>query len=93
MRYSKYSSNSKSSREVGGAGKALDHYQGILPQDWGGMEPKRTITFIVLKAAADDRRNLTLCRDEFYGPRSDTVDWVAKKQQKLNDIFLENLKV
>ncbi|GFT53308.1 hypothetical protein TNCV_4233981 [Trichonephila clavipes] len=32
---------------------ALDPLQGILPQNWGGTEPRRTITCMVLKAKAN----------------------------------------
>ncbi|GFU07733.1 uncharacterized protein TNCV_4164281 [Trichonephila clavipes] len=40
------------------------------PQNWGGNEPNRTVTCMVLKATANDRRHLALCHDEFRGPRS-----------------------
>ncbi|GFW76675.1 DCN1-like protein 1 [Trichonephila clavipes] len=43
---------------------------GVLPQNWDGNEPNRTVTCIVLKAAANDRRQLALCHDEFRLPRS-----------------------
>ncbi|GFW09015.1 uncharacterized protein TNCV_3475611 [Trichonephila clavipes] len=33
-----------------------DYRQGVLPQNWGGIEQHRTVTCIVLKAKADDRR-------------------------------------
>ncbi|GFS94844.1 uncharacterized protein TNCV_4457111 [Trichonephila clavipes] len=46
-----------------------DHPQGVLPQNWGGPEQNRTVTCMVLKAKANDRRkNLFLSRDEFRGP-------------------------
>ncbi|GFU42667.1 hypothetical protein TNCV_3138741 [Trichonephila clavipes] len=38
---------------------------GVLPQNWGGNEPKRTVTCMVLKAIVNDRRPLALCHDEF----------------------------
>ncbi|GFW09563.1 uncharacterized protein TNCV_3996691 [Trichonephila clavipes] len=45
-----------------------DHPQGVL-QNWGGTEQNRTLTCMVLKAKANDRRkNLTLSLDEFRGP-------------------------
>ncbi|GFX17213.1 hypothetical protein TNCV_2857361 [Trichonephila clavipes] len=33
-------------------------------------EPNRTVTCMVLKATANDRRHLALCPGEFHGPRS-----------------------
>ncbi|GFW45286.1 uncharacterized protein TNCV_4733941 [Trichonephila clavipes] len=49
--------------------KAPDHPQGVLPQNWGGTEQNRTVTYMVLKAKANDRRkNLAPSRDEFRGP-------------------------
>ncbi|GFV00227.1 zinc finger protein [Trichonephila clavipes] len=46
-----------------------DHTQGALPQNRGGNERNRTVTCMVLKATANDRRHLALCHDEFRGPR------------------------
>ncbi|GFU81354.1 uncharacterized protein TNCV_3583361 [Trichonephila clavipes] len=40
---------------------------GVLPQNWGGNEPNRTVTCMVLKVTDNDRRPLTLCHDEFRG--------------------------
>ncbi|GFS84491.1 hypothetical protein TNCV_4606711 [Trichonephila clavipes] len=49
--------------------EASGHSQGILPQNWGGTEQNPTVTCLVLKAMANDRRKiLTLSRDEFRGP-------------------------
>ncbi|GFX64528.1 uncharacterized protein TNCV_2811531 [Trichonephila clavipes] len=45
-----------------------DHPQGVLPQNWGETELNRSVTCIVLKATANDRRHLALCHDEFRGP-------------------------
>ncbi|GFW45519.1 uncharacterized protein TNCV_3244591 [Trichonephila clavipes] len=46
-----------------------DHSQGVLPQNWGGTEKNRTVTCMVLKAKANDRRKtLALGRDEFRRP-------------------------
>ncbi|GFW45645.1 zinc finger protein [Trichonephila clavipes] len=42
---------------------------GVLPQDWGGNEPNRTVTCMGLKATVNDRRHLALCYDEFRGPQ------------------------
>ncbi|GFY10197.1 uncharacterized protein TNCV_2628761 [Trichonephila clavipes] len=47
---------------------APDHPQGILPQNWGETQINRSVTCMVLKAAANDRCHLTLCHDEFRGP-------------------------
>ncbi|GFS94907.1 uncharacterized protein TNCV_4457451 [Trichonephila clavipes] len=38
--------------------------------NWGGIEPNRTVTCMVIKATANDRRHLALCYDEFRWPRS-----------------------
>ncbi|GFV26478.1 uncharacterized protein TNCV_3361311 [Trichonephila clavipes] len=43
---------------------------GVLPQNWSGNEPNRTVTCMVLRATANDRRHLSLCHDEFCGPRA-----------------------
>ncbi|GFW83807.1 uncharacterized protein TNCV_669201 [Trichonephila clavipes] len=62
-----------SSREVGGRGREVGGRltpPGVFPQNWGGNEPKHTATCMVLKATANDRRHLALCRDEFRGSRS-----------------------
>ncbi|GFX31299.1 hypothetical protein TNCV_2061181 [Trichonephila clavipes] len=49
--------------------EAPDHPQSVLPQNWGGTEQNRTVSCMVLKAKANDRRkNKALSRDEFLGP-------------------------
>ncbi|GFW24102.1 uncharacterized protein TNCV_4951461 [Trichonephila clavipes] len=48
--------------------EAPDHPQGILHINWGGSEPNRTVTCMVLKATVNDRRHLVLFLDECYGP-------------------------
>ncbi|GFX85388.1 hypothetical protein TNCV_3715621 [Trichonephila clavipes] len=49
--------------------KLLITPQSVLPQNWGGTEQNRTVTSMVLKAKANDRRkNLALRHDEFRGP-------------------------
>ncbi|GFX72175.1 uncharacterized protein TNCV_1954511 [Trichonephila clavipes] len=50
--------------------EAFDHPQSVLPLNWGGIEPNRSVTCTVLEATANDRRHLALCQDEFRGPRS-----------------------
>ncbi|GFY33336.1 hypothetical protein TNCV_1897881 [Trichonephila clavipes] len=56
-----------------------DYPLGVLPHNWNGTEQNHTVTIMVLKAKANDRRKiLALSRDEFRGPRSDvTVDQMA----------------
>ncbi|GFW76577.1 uncharacterized protein TNCV_2681941 [Trichonephila clavipes] len=45
-----------------------DHIQSVLPQNLGGTEQNRTVTCMVLKAMANDRRKqLAPIFDEFYG--------------------------
>ncbi|GFU59373.1 uncharacterized protein TNCV_2299381 [Trichonephila clavipes] len=41
--------------------------QRVLPLNWGGTEPNRTVTCMVQKTTANDRRHLALCHDEFRG--------------------------
>ncbi|GFT47477.1 uncharacterized protein TNCV_3750101 [Trichonephila clavipes] len=50
--------------------EAFDHLQGVLPLNWGGTEPNRTVTYMVLKDTANDRRHIDHCHDEFRGPQS-----------------------
>ncbi|GFV32385.1 uncharacterized protein TNCV_1676711 [Trichonephila clavipes] len=50
--------------------EASDHPQIVLPLNWGGTEPNRTDTCMMLKATAYNRRHLALCYDEFHLPRS-----------------------
>ncbi|GFX04243.1 hypothetical protein TNCV_3973921 [Trichonephila clavipes] len=61
----------KSSREVGGEKQrweAPDHPQSVLPQNWYRTEKESSVTCMVLKATANDRRkNLALICDEFRG--------------------------
>ncbi|GFW75083.1 hypothetical protein TNCV_447881 [Trichonephila clavipes] len=59
-------------------GRTLTNPQGVVLQNWGGAEPNRTVTCMVLKAMDNDRRKkLALCHDEFIGPLSGTADQVA----------------
>ncbi|GFW64624.1 uncharacterized protein TNCV_700301 [Trichonephila clavipes] len=44
--------------------------QGILPQNWVETELNCSVTFMVLKATANDRRHVALCHDEFRGALS-----------------------
>ncbi|GFU93507.1 uncharacterized protein TNCV_947491 [Trichonephila clavipes] len=62
--------------------EALDHPYGTLPQNCGGTESNRTLTYMVLKASVNDKRkSKALCSNEFRGPRCVTVRQVALKQQ------------
>ncbi|GFX58080.1 uncharacterized protein TNCV_4048381 [Trichonephila clavipes] len=66
-------SSRKTSRVVGRRGREVGgpiYPPGVLPQNRGGNEPNRTVTCMMLKATANDRRHLALCHDEFRGPRS-----------------------
>ncbi|GFW94566.1 uncharacterized protein TNCV_4246071 [Trichonephila clavipes] len=53
-----------------GRWEASNNPQSVLPLNWGGIDPNRTATCMVLKATANDRRHLALCHEEFRGPRS-----------------------
>ncbi|GFW24107.1 uncharacterized protein TNCV_4951511 [Trichonephila clavipes] len=54
--------------------EAPDHPQSVLHLNWGGSEPNRTVTCMVLKAKTNHRRkNLVLHSDELCGPRSDVT--------------------
>ncbi|GFV49328.1 uncharacterized protein TNCV_3630141 [Trichonephila clavipes] len=48
--------------------EAPDHPQDVLPQNWGETELNRSVTCVVLKATANDRRHLAPCHEEFNGP-------------------------
>ncbi|GFT70398.1 hypothetical protein TNCV_2658341 [Trichonephila clavipes] len=62
----------KSSHEVGVRGReAPDHPQSVLPQKWNGTYPNCIVTCTKLQLTGVP--SLALCRDEFRGPRSDTV--------------------
>ncbi|GFW68919.1 hypothetical protein TNCV_2918181 [Trichonephila clavipes] len=69
-------SSRESSREEGGREErweVSDYLQRVLPQNWGGTEPKRTVTCMTYKAKVTSG----LCRDEFRGPRSDNVSGIS----------------
>ncbi|GFY25350.1 uncharacterized protein TNCV_2484701 [Trichonephila clavipes] len=58
--------------------KTPGHTRSFLPQNWGGTKQNRTVTCMMLRAMANDRRKyLALCRNEFRGPRSDIIRQVA----------------
>ncbi|GFX59925.1 hypothetical protein TNCV_4984381 [Trichonephila clavipes] len=53
-----------------------DHLQGVLSQNWGGIEPNRTVTCMVLKAMANDRcKNLPPCQGSSAIPISHFQVW------------------
>ncbi|GFX77548.1 hypothetical protein TNCV_4025981 [Trichonephila clavipes] len=56
--------------------EATDHPRGVFSQNWGGIEPKRTVTWSLKQRLMTDV-HLAICRDEFRGPRSDVVRQVA----------------
>ncbi|GFW20128.1 uncharacterized protein TNCV_2320691 [Trichonephila clavipes] len=45
-----------------------DHLQGVLPLNRGETKLNRSVTCMVLKATATDRRHLAHCHDEFRRP-------------------------
>ncbi|GFW40669.1 uncharacterized protein TNCV_2836131 [Trichonephila clavipes] len=45
-----------------------DHFQGVLPLNWGETELNRSVTCMLLKATANDKCHLALIHDEFRGP-------------------------
>ncbi|GFV39923.1 uncharacterized protein TNCV_1808351 [Trichonephila clavipes] len=60
--------------------EAPDLLKVVYPQNWSGTEPNSRVPCMVLKATANDKgKKLALCRDEFRGPRSDTVRQVASE--------------
>ncbi|GFU26148.1 uncharacterized protein TNCV_5105931 [Trichonephila clavipes] len=48
--------------------EAPDYPQDVIPLNWGETKLNRSVTCMVLKAAANDRRHLAHCHDEFRGP-------------------------
>ncbi|GFV41480.1 hypothetical protein TNCV_5016371 [Trichonephila clavipes] len=65
--YFKQAWSRKFSREVG-EGEAPDHPQGVLPQNWDETEQDRSVICMMLKATANDTRQLALYHDAFRGP-------------------------
>ncbi|GFW64384.1 cullin-4A [Trichonephila clavipes] len=47
--------------------EAPDHPQGVLLQKWEENDQNRSVTYMVLKATANDRRHLALFHDGFHG--------------------------
>ncbi|GFT32016.1 hypothetical protein TNCV_3468611 [Trichonephila clavipes] len=55
-------------RDVGGRGRETSDHPRAFPQNWGGTEQNRTVTCIILKATANDRRTAsTLATTNFVG--------------------------
>ncbi|GFY31587.1 cullin-4A [Trichonephila clavipes] len=48
--------------------EAPDHSQGVLPLNWAETELNCSVTCMVLKVTANDRRHLAFSHDEFRGP-------------------------
>ncbi|GFV55298.1 uncharacterized protein TNCV_5010451 [Trichonephila clavipes] len=46
-------------RLVEGRWETSDHPQSVLPLNWGGIEPKRTVTCMVLKATVKRQASLS----------------------------------
>ncbi|GFX19850.1 uncharacterized protein TNCV_1434111 [Trichonephila clavipes] len=57
--------------------EASDYPQSVLPLNWGGTELNRTVTCMVLKATANDRRHLALFHDEFHLEGNEIADTLA----------------
>ncbi|GFY04996.1 uncharacterized protein TNCV_561281 [Trichonephila clavipes] len=43
--------------------EAFVYPQSVLPLNWNGTEPNRTVTCMELKASANDRRHIAHCHD------------------------------
>ncbi|GFX96517.1 hypothetical protein TNCV_1441911 [Trichonephila clavipes] len=50
-----------------GGREASEHLLGVLPQHWHGTKPNRTVTCVVLKATAKDRRKSSPAVMNFVG--------------------------
>ncbi|GFV01711.1 uncharacterized protein TNCV_2774071 [Trichonephila clavipes] len=50
--------------------EAADQPQSVIPLNWGGIEPNRSVTCMVLKATANDSRHLAFAMMNFVGPQS-----------------------
>ncbi|GFY07289.1 hypothetical protein TNCV_5084761 [Trichonephila clavipes] len=64
----------ESSREVGGRKREVGgpgHLQCVLPQNWDGSEPNRTVPCMMLKARGN---LLALCHDEIRRPQTGIAD-------------------
>ncbi|GFX83111.1 hypothetical protein TNCV_4987051 [Trichonephila clavipes] len=60
--------------------------KGLGSQNWNRIEPNRSVTYMVLKAAFDDRRkSLIPFHDEFHGLRSDSDDLVSLEATTLKE--------
>ncbi|GFU40555.1 uncharacterized protein TNCV_3229571 [Trichonephila clavipes] len=75
--------------------ETLDHLQGVLPQNWSGAEPNRTVTCTVLKAAVNDRRKYSpLPSMNFPGSESDSTLTInrSKRDSEITDCFESSVK-
>ncbi|GFX08059.1 hypothetical protein TNCV_1237381 [Trichonephila clavipes] len=57
-----------SSRYFAGIFRPCKRGQSVLPLNWGGTETNRSVTCMVLKATANDRRHIAHSHDEFRDP-------------------------
>ncbi|GFV46917.1 uncharacterized protein TNCV_1270351 [Trichonephila clavipes] len=59
--------------------EAPDHTQGVLPQNWGGIELNSAVTCMVLKAKSNDSRTAP-CQDVFHRIGFDAIEirWYMK---------------
>ncbi|GFS76668.1 hypothetical protein TNCV_1622511 [Trichonephila clavipes] len=76
--HSKYSSSFKPSGVIGGRREAriplTPPSQDVPPQKVDGIEPKRSVPYMVIKATANDRHNdLALFYDEFRRSQSNCI--------------------
>ncbi|GFY30900.1 uncharacterized protein TNCV_3120601 [Trichonephila clavipes] len=59
-----------------------DHSQGVRPQNWGGTEQNHTVTCMVLKAKANDRRKIPILTcEEFLDLMLLSISWHKQQQQ------------
>ncbi|GFW52925.1 uncharacterized protein TNCV_2395041 [Trichonephila clavipes] len=65
--------------------KAINYPLHVLPQNWGGTEPKRAVTCVVLKTTACDMRASNSYHDEFQGPR-----YAARGLLETDHVILNN---
>ncbi|GFU95117.1 uncharacterized protein TNCV_4139011 [Trichonephila clavipes] len=88
-------SSHKSSREVGGRGREVGGLwtpAECFLLNWGRIEPNRTVTSMVLKSTANDRRHLALCHDEFRESPSGLYRSGGTDNNNNNDEILNLIK-
>ncbi|GFY11265.1 hypothetical protein TNCV_4472511 [Trichonephila clavipes] len=75
----------------------FDHPQGVLPLNWDETELNCSVTCMVLKATANERRHLALCHEEFREPwsglfLSENVTEVTSNKDKLSQKLAHELE-